>query len=356
MAVLNSSTLAMGNGVPRIDSAIALANLPQTSVNVVHDQDTPATSSTQVLDPLKPDSQQRKDVRLHDLRRKLTDFASRWEDADLSVRRMMSQNSNTSPHALILVEAALDQAILATSTLMNKALQGALDSMTTSSETSILDQPLSMQDIPSKSDRTAEGDKTAPTKVEAQTPQFTAPTDEAKHRTLSKIHSRAPKPSASNATSPAVLHFLELQRRKSPPALLPKANTLAALWHKSLMPPPDSYKGHLRNLQQRLARRSATRTGFEMPHAPNGGLIPHSRYCYEYYDPYDGFQCAVDDQWIKVELLECVRWIGNLVMDFQAQKKGKGTKVGWVGEKDEWMFLEVMGKEGVLERMVAEVE
>ncbi|KAI4224643.1 MAG: hypothetical protein L6R36_004518 [Xanthoria steineri] len=356
MAVLNSSTLANGNGVPRIDSAIALVNLPQTSVNSVHHQDTPTTSSAPVLDPLRPDSQQRKDVRLDNLQRKLTDFGSRWEDADLSVRRMLSQNSNTSPHALILVEAALDQAILATSTLMNKALQGALDSMTTSSEITILDQPLSMQDIPSKIDRTAEGRKTAPTKAEAQKPQLTALTDEAKHHTLSKVHSRAPKPSASSATSPAVRHFLELQRRKSPPALLPRPNTLAALWHKSLMPPPDSYKGHLRNLQQRLGRRSATHTGFELPHAPNGGLIPHSRYCYEYYDPYDGFQCEVDDQWIKVELLECVRWIGNLVMDLQAQKKGKGTKTVWVGEKDEWMFLEVMGKEGVLERMVAEVE
>ncbi|KAI4089980.1 MAG: hypothetical protein LQ339_008466 [Xanthoria mediterranea] len=356
MAVLNSSTLAKGNGVPRIDSAIALVNLPQTEVNGVHDQDTPATSSAPVSDPLKPDSQQRKDVRLHNLQRKLTDFASRLEDADLSVRRMMSQNSNASPHALILVEAALDQAILATSTLMNKALQGALDSMTTSSETSILDQPLSMQDIPPKSDPTTGGTKTAPTKVEAQAPQLTAPTDEAKHRSLTKIHSRVPKPSASSTTSPAVRHFLELQQGKPPHALLPRPNTLAALWHKSLMPPPDSYKGHLRNLQQRLARRSATRTGLDLPHAPNGGLIPHSRYCYEYYDPYDWFQCEVDDQWIKVELLECVRWIGNLVMDFQAEKKGKGTKVVWVGSKDQWMFLEVMGKEGVLERMVGEVE
>ena len=356
MAVLNSSTLAKGNGVPRIDSAIALVNLPQTSVNVVHDQDAPATSAAPNLDPIKPDSQQRRDVRLHSLQRKLTDFASRWEDADLSVRRMMSQNSNTSPHALILVEAALGQAILATSSLMNKALQGTLDSMATSSETSILDQSLSMQDIPSKSDLTARGDKTAPTKADAQKPQLPAPTNEAKHHTLSKVHSRARKPSVGSSTSPAVRHFLEIQQQKPPPTLLPKANTLAALWHKSLMPPPDSYKGHLRNLQQRLARRSATRTGFELPHAPNGGLIPHSRYCYEYYDPYDGFQCAVDDQWMKAELLECVRWIGNLVLDFQAQKKGKGTKVRWVGEKDEWMFLEVMGKEGVLERVVAEVE
>ncbi|KAL8879562.1 MAG: hypothetical protein Q9192_008208, partial [Flavoplaca navasiana] len=64
----------------------------------------------------------------------------------------------------------------------------------------------------------------------------------------------------------------------------------------------------------------------------------------------------VGDAWVKVEVMECVRWIGNLVIDYMAEKKGKGTKMVWRGEKDEWMLMEVMGKEGVLERLVEEVE
>lgn len=354
MATLGSSTHPKEDSVPRIDSAIELVNLPRIEASLVRGEDTPITTSAPA--PTQLDPRQQKDAQLHNIQRKLTDLASRWEDADLSVRRMMSQHMGISPQALIIVEESLDQAILATSNLMNKALQSTLDSITTSSETPMHDKSPSTQDIQSKLHRTVEADKTATAKGQPQKRQPPAHPDEEKHHDLSKTSSRAPKPTASTSTSPAVIHFLDLQQRKPRPVIPPGSNTLAALWHKSPMPPPDSYKGHLRNLKQRLARRSATRTGLDLPHAPNGGLIPHSRYCYEYYDPYDGFQCEVDDRWIKVELLECMRWIGNLVMDFKAEKKGKGTKVGWLGEKDEWMFLEVMGEEGVMERMVGEVD
>ncbi|KAL9628262.1 MAG: hypothetical protein Q9204_005999 [Flavoplaca sp. TL-2023a] len=266
---------------------------------------------------------------------------------------MLLQYNTISLHALKIVEDALDQAILAMSNLADKAVQNTLNDMTKSSDSLVHGEIRNMQYC----QRTLEGEVHAGETLSTKNaPQKRHPNDltNPTHQCLSNTHSRAPIPTSS--TAPAVNHFLQLQQRHTSRPTTPKPNTLAALWHKSPMPPPDSYKGHMRNLKQRLARRSATRHGLDLPHAPNGGLIPHSRYCYEFYDPFDGFQCEVEDTWVVAEVMECVRWIGNLVIDYMAEKKGKGTKLVWKEEKDEWMFMEIMGKEGVLERLVEEVE
>ena len=345
MAALNSSGQPTGNSVPRIDSAIELVNLTHAKANVdqIRDACTTNTGSAST----------HQDAQLQSIGRRLIELTTRRQDAELSVRNMLSQSKAISPHALKIVEDALDQAILVMSNLTYKAVQNTSNDMPKPSDSLVPSEITKTEDR----QRTLKGEvragKAASTKdVPQKRPpkNGTSPT----HQGLSKTHNRAPIPTSS--TPPAVTHFLQLQQKNTPRPTTPKPNTLAALWHKSPMPPPDSYKGHMRKLKQRLARRSATRHGLDLPHAPNGGLIPHSRYCYEYYDPFDGFQYEVVDAWVKAEVAECVRWIGNLVIDYMAEKKGKGTKLEWKGEKDEWMFMEVMGKEGALERLVEEVE
>ncbi|KAL8979179.1 MAG: hypothetical protein Q9205_005425 [Flavoplaca limonia] len=346
MAALNSSGQPTGNSVPRIDSAIELVNLTHAKAKV--DQVRDACTS-------KPGRSARthQDAQLQITGKKLAELTARREDAELSVRSMLSQSKAISPHALKIVEHALDQAILVMSNLAYNAVQNTLNDMAKPSDSLVHGEIRKMEDCQRTLKGEVQAGKTPSTKDAPQKPHpndLTNPT----HQGLSKTHSRAPNTTCS--TSPAVTHFLQLQQRNTSRPTTPKPNTLAALWHKSPMPPPDSYKGHMRNVKQRLALRSATRSGLDLPHAPDGGLIPHSRYCYEYYDPFDGFQYEVDDAWVKAEVMECVRWIGNLVIDYMSEKKGKGTKLVWKGDKDEWTFMEVMGKEGVLERLVEEVE
>ncbi|KAI4274634.1 MAG: hypothetical protein LQ337_003796 [Flavoplaca oasis] len=341
-AAPNSSGRLPGEGVPRIDSAIELVNLTHAKAN--DDQVKDACTTNTWLPSTNQEAQ------LHNVGKKLSDLTARREHAELSVRCVLLRYRATDPHALKIVEDALDQAIVAMSNLANKTLQNTLNDMTKSSDLSAHSEIAKTKDCQRTLDYEADPNQMTST---IDTPLKRHPNDGAnpKHQGLSKTQSRVP----TSSTPPAVTHFLQLQQRNTPRPVTPKPNTLAALWHKSPMPPPDSYKGHMRNLKQRIALRSATRSGLDLPHAPNGGLIPHSRYCYESYDPFDGFQCEVGDAWVKAEVMECVRWIGNLVIDYMAEKEGNGTKLKWKGKKDEWMFMEVMGKEGVLERLVEEV-
>ncbi|KAL8671575.1 MAG: hypothetical protein Q9168_003919, partial [Polycauliona sp. 1 TL-2023] len=125
MAMFNPCTFltAKDDSVPRIDSAIELTNLLRaeedarrcygTSVG----NTTPETTATQVS------IQQQQATQLQNIHRKLADHAARQKDADLSIRRMLSQGKSSSPQALTTMEQALDNAMLATSNLMKSALQ-----------------------------------------------------------------------------------------------------------------------------------------------------------------------------------------------------------------------------------------
>ncbi|KAL8993484.1 MAG: hypothetical protein Q9169_006311, partial [Polycauliona sp. 2 TL-2023] len=284
------------DSVPRIDSAIELVNLAHANKDGFRGQSTPNATSALPSGPAQVASQHRQTTQLQNIQRKLADYVSLSADAELRIQALVSQKENTSPHASRLVQEALDQAILATSNLINTALQTASDQITSLS-------------MPEKTTRRSHH-KASPPFIPHPQPRTTKAQHQHQHQT----------------SFPAVQHFLRLQQRnppslppsKSPPTpLAPAPNTLGALWHNHcLMPAPDSYKGHLRTLRNRLTHRMATRSPLDLPHAPNGGLIPHSRYCYEFYDPFDGFQFNVGDRWVRDELVECVRWMGNLVGDY----------------------------------------